>query len=193
MDTLYKELGTTSMNYRLTAITFKNVNQAYSFIAQENHKWVEVGGENHQLIRNKNTTTITIVFAKKVTENLPIITENSPVISEFLSNYLKIVKAKAKQSCLRLLIEKYYPYPKIKNGTEMVDFRVPTTEKKVKDFLRSKVDDLAYKIPDGTEKDAWHNDLFMVKVSMETQGVKFWRAATRVIEWMEEHNHLQVA
>lgn len=179
-------------NYKLTAITFKDINQAYSFIAQENHKWVEVGGENHQLIKNKNTTTITVIIAK-VTENLPIITENSPAISEFLSNYLKIVKAKTKQSCLRLLLEKYYPYPKIRNSDEMVDFRVPTTEAKVKDFLRGKVDDLAWKIPSGIEKDAWHNDLFMVKVSMECQGVKFWRAATAVIEWLKEHNHLQVA
>lgn len=175
------------MSYKLTAITFKAINEAISFIAQENHKWVEVGGKTHQLIRNKNTTTITVVFAKKVTENLP-------VISQFLGNYLKIVKAKTKQSCLKLLFEKYYPY-KIKNSTEMVDFAVPTTEKKVKDFLRDKVDDLAYKIPDGTERDAWHSSLFMIKVSMECQGVKFWRAATAVIEWLEEHNHyhLQVA
>ena len=173
-------------NYRLTAITFKTITEAYNFIVQENHKWVEVGGKTHQLIKNKNTTTITVIFAKTIVEN-------SPVISEFLSNYLKVIKAKTKQSCLKLLLERYYPYPKIKNGTEMVDFRVPTTEKKVKDFLRSKVDELAYKIPDGTEKDAWHTSLFMIKVSMETEGVKFWRAATAVIEWLEEHNHYHLA
>lgn len=190
---MYKELGTMNMNYKLTAITFKTINEAYSFIAQENHKWVEVGGENHQLIKNINTTVVTVIFAKKVTENLPTITENSPVISQFLNNYLKIVKAKTKQSCLRLLLERYYPYPKIKNSTEMVDFRVPTTEAKVKDFLRGKVDDLAYEIPSGTEKDAWHNDLFMVKVSMECQGVKFWRAATGVMEWLQKQNQLQAA
>lgn len=174
------------MDYKLTAITFTAINQVYRFIAQQNHKWVEVGGKTYQIIRNKNTTTITVVFAKKVIETLP-------VISEFLSNHLKIVKTKAKQSCLTLLFKKYYPYPKIKNGSEMVDFRVPTTEAKVKDFLRAKVDDLAWKIPDGIDKDAWHNSLFMVKVSMETEGVKFWRAATRVMEWLEEHNHLQAA
>jgi hypothetical protein len=28
------------MNYKLTAITFADINQAYKFIAQENHKWV---------------------------------------------------------------------------------------------------------------------------------------------------------
>lgn len=174
------------MNYRLTAITFTDINQVYRFIAQQNHKWVEVSGKTHQIIRNKNTTTITVVFAKAIIETLPVITE-------FLSNHLKIVKAKAKQSCLKLFFEKYYPYPKIKNSTEMVDFAVPTTEKKVKDFLRNKVDDLAWKIPSGILKDAWHNDLFMVKVSMETQGVKFWRAATKVIEWLEKHNYLQAA
>lgn len=173
-------------NYKLTAITFKTINEAYSFIVKTSHKWVEVSGKTYQIIRNKNTTTITVVFAKAIVETLP-------VISEFLSNYLKIVKAKTKQSCLRLLLEKYYPYPKIRNSNEMVDFRVPTTEKKIKDFLRDKVDDLAYKIPSGTEEDAWHNDLFMVKVSMECQGVKFWRAATRVMEWLEEQKYLQVA
>lgn len=174
------------MNYKLTAITFTDINQVYKFIAQQNHKWVEIGDKNHQIVRNKNTTTITVIFAKKVIETLP-------VISEFLSNYLKVVKAKTKQSCLRLLLERYYPHPKIKNSTEMVDFRVPTTEAKVKDFLRGKVDDLAYKIPNGTEKDAWHTSLFMIKVSMETEGVKFWRAATRVMEWLEKQNQLQAA
>ncbi len=168
------------MNYKLTAITFTDINQAYKFIAQENHKWVVVNGFSHQIIRNKNTTVIiTVVFAKAIVENLP-------VISEFLSNYLKVVKSKPKQQSLRLLFERYYPYPKIKTSDEMVNFRVPTTEKNVKDFLRDKVDDLAYKIPDdGVDKEAWHTSLFMVKVSMETEGVKFWRSATKVMEWLE--------
>ena len=173
-------------NYKLTAITFTDINQVYRFIVQQNHKWVEVSGKTYEIVRNKNTTTITVIFAKKVIETLP-------VISEFLSNHLKIVKAKTKQDCLKLFFEKYYPYPKIKNGSEMVDFRVPTTEAKVKDFLRAKVDDLAWKIPHGTEKDAWHSSLFMVKISMECQGVKFWRSATRVIEWLEEQSQLQAA
>lgn len=166
------------MNYKLTAIAFRAIDEAYSFIAQENHKWVVVGGKTHQIIRNKNTTVITVVFAKAV--------ENLPVISEFLSNYLNVFKSKPKQQFLRLLFERYYPYPKIKNSTEMVDFRVPTTEKKIKEFLRDKVDDLAYKMPDGTDKEAWHTSLFMIKVSMETEGVKFWRAATRVMEWLNK-------
>jgi hypothetical protein len=173
------------MNYKLTAITFADIDQAYKFIAQENHKWVVVGGKTHQIIRNKNTTTITVVFAKAITQVL--------TVSEFLSNYLKVVKSKTKQSCLKLLFERYYPYPKIKNSTEMVDFRVPTTEKKIKEFLRNKVDDLAYKMPDGTDdKEAWNTSLFMVKVSMETEGVKFWRAATRVIEWLHKQEQKYV-
>jgi hypothetical protein len=174
------------MNYRLTAITFTDINQAYKFIAQENHKWVVVGGETHQIIRNKNTTVIiTVVFAKAIVENLP-------VISEFLSNYLKVVKSKTKQHCLRLLFETFYPYPRIKNSDEMVNFKVPTTEKKVKEFLRDKVDDLAYKVPDETDKEAWHTSLFMIKVSMETEGVKFWRAAARVIEWIKKQKYVQI-
>jgi hypothetical protein len=168
-----------AMNYKLTAITFRAIDEAYSFIAKENHKWVVVGGKTHQVIRNKNTTVITVVFAKAIVENLP-------VISEFLSNYLKVIKSKPKQSCLKLLLERYYPYPRVKNSTEMVDFRVPTTEKKVKEFLRDKVDDLSSKIPNETDKEAWHTSLFMIKVSMETEGVKFWRAATRVMEWLEK-------
>jgi hypothetical protein len=105
---------------------------------------------------------------------------------------LNVFKSKPKQQFLRLLFERYYPYPKIKNSTEMVDFRVPTTEKKIKEFLRDKVDDLAYKMPDGTDKEAWHTSLFMIKVSMETEGVKFWRAATRVIEWLEKQEQKYV-
>lgn len=170
--------------YKLTAITFRAIDEAYSFIAKENHKWVEVGGKTHQIIRNKNTTTITVVFAKAITQVL--------TVSEFLSNYLKVVKSKTKQSCLKLLFERYYPYPKIKNSTEMVDFRVPTTEKKIKEFLRNKVDDLSSKIPNETDKEAWHTSLFMVKVSMETEGVKFWRAATRVIEWLNKQEQKYV-
>jgi hypothetical protein len=174
------------MNYKLTAITFRAIDEAYSFIAKENHKWVVVGGKTHQIIRNKNTTTITVVFAKAITQVL--------TVSEFLSNYLKVVKSKTKQSCLRLLFETFYPYPKIKNSDEMVNFRVPTTEKKIKEFLRDKVDDLVYKMPDGTDKEAWHTSLFMIKVSMETEGVKFWRAATRVMEWLEkqEQKYVQI-
>ena len=172
------------MNYKLTAITFRAIDEAYSFIAKENHKWVAVGGKTHQIIRNKNTTTITVVFAKAITQVL--------TVSEFLSNYLKVVKSKTKQSCLRLLFETFYPYPKIKNSDEMVNFRVPTTEKKIKEFLRDKVDDLAYKMPDGTDKEAWHTSLFMIKVSMETEGVKFWRAATRVMEWLEKQEQKYV-
>ena len=94
------------MNYKLTAICFKTINEAYSFIAKENHKWLKVGGHSHQLIRNKNTTVITVLFAKAI-------------ISEFLSNYLKVVKSKPKQQSLRLLFERYYPYPKIKTSDEM--------------------------------------------------------------------------
>jgi hypothetical protein len=175
------------MNYKLTAITFKTINEAISFIAQQNHKWVEVDGKTHQIIRNKNTTVIiTVVFAKAIVENLP-------VISEFLSNYLKVVKSKTKQHCLKLLFETFYPYPRIKNSDEMVNFKVPTTEKKVKEFLRDKVDDLAYKVPDNeTDKEAWHTSLFMIKVSMETEGVKFWRAAARVIEWLNKQEQKYV-
>jgi hypothetical protein len=172
------------MNYKLTAITFRAIDEAYSFIAKENHKWVAVGGKTHQIIRNKNTTTITVVFAKAITQVL--------TVSEFLSNYLKVVKSKTKQSCLRLLFETFYPYPKIKNSDEMVNFRVPTTEKKIKEFLRDKVDDLSSKIPNETDKEAWHTSLFMIKVSMETEGVKFWRAATRVIEWLEKQEQKYV-
>lgn len=174
------------MNYKLVAITFKTINEAYSFIAQEQYNWMQVNSASYKIIRNENTTVITVVFAKSVGRT-------SQTLSEFSSNYLKIIKAKTKQECLKLIFEKYYPYPKIKNSTEMVELRVPTSEKKVKDFLRDKVDDLAYKIPDGIEKDDWHTSLFMIKVSMETQGVKFWRAATSVIKWLEEQNHLQVA
>ena len=170
--------------YKLTAITFTDINQAYKFIAQENHKWVVVGGKTHQIIRNKNTTTITVVFAKAITQTL--------TVSEFLNNYLKVVKSKPKQQFLRLLFERYYPYPKIKNSDEMVDFRVPTTEKKIKEFLRDKVDDLSSKIPNETDKEAWHTSLFMIKVSMETEGVKFWRAAARVMEWLEKQEQKYV-
>jgi hypothetical protein len=177
------------MTYKLTAITFRTINEAYSFIAKENHKWVEVevDGKTHQIIRNKNTTTITVVFAKAINQTL--------TVSEFLSNYLKVVKSKTKQHCLRLLFETFYPYPRIKNSDEMVNFKVPTTEKKVKEFLRDKVDDLAYKVPDNeTDKEAWHTSLFMIKVSMETEGVKFWRAAARVIEWLDkqEQKYVQI-
>ena len=172
------------MNYKLTAITFTFIDEAYSFIAKENHKWVVVGGKTHQIIRNKNTTVITVVFAKAITQ--------VSTVSEFLSNYLKVVKSKTKQSCLRLLFETFYPYPKIKNSDEMVNFRVPTTEKKIKEFLRDKVDDLSSKIPNETDKEAWHTSLFMIKVSMETEGVKFWRAAAKVIEWLNKQEQKYV-
>jgi len=172
------------MNYKLTAITFKAIDEAISFIAKENHKWLKADGKTHQIIRNRNTTVITVVFAKAITQVL--------TVSEFLSNYLKVVKAKTKQQTLKLLFETFYPYPKIKNSDEMVNFRVPTTEKKIKEFLRNKVDDLSSKIPNETDKEAWHTSLFMVKVSMETEGVKFWRAATRVIEWLNKQEQKYV-
>jgi hypothetical protein len=172
------------MNYRLTAITFTNVAEAEKFVKQNKKFWETVNGFTHKVVNSPLTTTITVVFAKAIVENLP-------VISEFLSNYLKVVKSKTKQHCLRLLFETFYPYPRIKNSDEMVNFKVPTTEKKVKKFLRDKVDDLAYKVPD---KEAWHTSLFMIKVSMETEGVKFWQAAARVIEWLDkqEQKYVQI-
>jgi hypothetical protein len=172
------------MNYKLTAITFTDVASAEKFIKQNKKFWETVNGFTHKIVSSPLTTTITVVFAKATTQTL--------TVSEFLSNYLKVIKSKPKQQFLRLLFERYYPYPKIKNSTEMVDFRVPTTEKKIKEFLRDKVDDLAYKMPDGTDKEAWHTSLFMIKVSMETEGVKFWRAATRVIEWLEKQEQKYV-
>jgi hypothetical protein len=47
-------------------------------------------------------------------------------------------------------------------------------------------------MPDGTDKEAWHTSLFMIKVSMETEGVKFWRAATRVMEWLDKQEQKYV-
>lgn len=171
------------MNYKLVAITFKNINQAIKFIAQENYKWVEVGGDSHQIIENINTTTVTVVFAKSVETEI-----------ETVSQFIDKIKSKPKRECLVEIIVNYYPHIANHNQQSLKDKRVPLSVLQTKEFLRDKVDDLAYKVPNGKDKDAWHNSLFMVKVSMECQGVKFWRAATDVIKWLKEQNQLvQVA
>lgn len=166
------------MNYKLVAITFKNINQAIKFIAQENYKWVEVGGRSHQIIENINTTTVTVVFAKAI------------VYSATVRGFMKIVKGKTRLECLELLFKTYFP--KVTTGEHLRE--VPTAPLRLKDFLHSKLNDLIHKIPNGKDKYSWDAEILIVKVSMECQGVKFWRAAINVIKWLEEQNQLvQVA
>lgn len=165
------------MNYKLTAITFTDINQAYSFIAQKNHEWVEVGGHSYQIINNINTTVTTVVFAKAI------------VYSALVRGFMKIVKGKTRIECLELLFKTYFP--KVTTSEHLRE--VPTAPLRLKDFLHSKLNDLIHKIPNGKDRYSWDAEILTVKVSLDCTGVKFWRAATAVIEWLEEQSQLQAA
>ncbi len=163
------------MNYKLTAITFTAINEAISFIAQENHKWVEVDGHSYQIINNINTTVVTVVFAKAI------------VYSALVRGFMKIVKGKTRIECLELLFKTYFP--KVTTNEHLRE--VPTAPLRLKDFLHSKLNDLIHKIPNGKDQYSWDAEILTVKASLDRTGVSFWRAATAVIEWLQKQNQLQ--
>jgi hypothetical protein len=163
------------MNYKLTAITFKTINEAISFIDQENHKWVEVGGHSYQIINNINTTVVTVVFAKAI------------VYSALVRGFMKIVKGKTRIKCLELLFKTYFP--KVTTSEHLRE--VPTAPLRLKDFLHSKLNDLIHKIPNGKDRYSWDAEILTVKASLDRTGVSFWRAATAAIEWLQKQNQLQ--
>lgn len=97
---------------------------------------------------------------------------------------IKINGVKERQEAVEKILKVYFPH--VKSQDDFKIYRVPTTEKQVRVFLREKIEVLNK--PSTFEKDyqAWTTELFMQAVKLEATGKDFWVAVNNIFLWMSK-------
>jgi hypothetical protein len=110
-----------------------------------------------------------------------VVTEPKP--EETGLSVIKINGVKERQEAVEKILKVYFPH--VKSQEDVKNYRVPTTEKQVREFLRDKIGLVDKPATFVGDNQAWSTNQMMQAVRMETTGKQFWGSVLGVLKWIE--------